>query len=61
MRLAIYSYGNMRNLNTKGDSIMITPMWNRWDWGLEPFSELRLMERRSAKNQVMHKTKHEVA
>lgn len=24
---------------------MITPMWNRWDWGFDPFSELRLMER----------------
>jgi HSP20 family protein len=20
-------------------------MWNRWDWGFDPFSELRLMER----------------
>lgn len=24
---------------------MIKPMWNRWDWSLDPFSELRSMER----------------
>lgn len=24
---------------------MIRPMWNRWDWSFDPFSELRLLER----------------
>lgn len=24
---------------------MIRPMWNRWDWGFDPFAELRQLER----------------
>lgn len=24
---------------------MLIPIWNKWDWGFDPFSELRQMER----------------